>query len=582
MRKKNRVLHNAYLLMALFLCSSCGDTPNYESGNIGNLRPITLQITSSSELDRSLWQYLSARTELLDGTRLESWCEPYSALSPPPTLGVPETDLFRVIVEIFSGVDVCSPGKGGILLARGVSIPKTATSDPLFPDTCTLQVGPAGSFIGTSRVLGGESTDLTESRLGATITPLPNGLILVIGGATLIPSPDITRADPALAPWQRAENLNTLSRSLELYDPSTGIWTPLGIESTDPKGLNVGRAYHRSILLPNRNIVAIVGGYEEGLEGEIFPSSRIDLLDLTTLTLLPDSETGKTQVPRLFASVNLIEYDEEEILFIAGGIGDDASTTYEVIFPGPAGLSENDHILGFSVLPRARWNHTATHLVSKSGVEQIYMVGGESAEGMVKLIDVFDVREKVFFEAPGTADAVAGLDTPGRLDHITLYVEALNALYIIGGFTDTQRLELTSRIEVIEVDTGIPLTLKSDLFNLVSKRAGHQATQLDEKRVLITGGVARDGTGNLIATVNDELVGPVSINPETGDDVVSAQPVPGLFHRRAGHSMVQMLNKQVLVVGGFILDETGLGALLPNASSQSSAEVYTPFPLSTP
>jgi len=88
---------------------------------------------------------------------------------------------------------------------------------------------------------------MNSPRLYHTATLLPNGQVLVVGGSSSLAG----WPPPALA-------------SAELYNPSTGTWTPTG-------SLKTGRWSHMAVLLPNGTVV--VGG--ESTSGAYTPSAEL-------------------------------------------------------------------------------------------------------------------------------------------------------------------------------------------------------------------------------------------------------------------------------------------------------------------
>jgi Galactose oxidase, central domain len=115
---------------------------------------------------------------------------------------------------------------------------------------------------------------LATARSRHTATLLPNGLVLVAGGA---------------------DNSNPIS-SCELFNPSTGTWSPAAL-------LNNERAYHTANLLSDGRVL-VAGGYNLSLDSvrtsELYDSSTntwtftIQLNDRRyqhTGTLLQDGRT---------------------------------------------------------------------------------------------------------------------------------------------------------------------------------------------------------------------------------------------------------------------------------------------------
>src|SRR5947209_6764780 len=74
----------------------------------------------------------------------------------------------------------------------------------------------AGSFVPTG--------SMREYRYQHTATLLPNGRVLVTGGVTDVVT-TITCADPNGEPF---EIDSYASRTAELFDPATGVWTSAG------------------------------------------------------------------------------------------------------------------------------------------------------------------------------------------------------------------------------------------------------------------------------------------------------------------------------------------------------------------
>jgi hypothetical protein len=83
---------------------------------------------------------------------------------------------------------------------------------------------------------------MATARTGQTATLLPNGRVLIVGGAD---ADDDTLATNVLA-------------SAELYDPATGSFSPAGSMAT-------GRQYQSATLLPDGRV--LIAGGADGLSG---------------------------------------------------------------------------------------------------------------------------------------------------------------------------------------------------------------------------------------------------------------------------------------------------------------------------
>ncbi|MGA2871053.1 MAG: kelch repeat-containing protein, partial [Verrucomicrobiota bacterium] len=122
---------------------------------------------------------------------------------------------------------------------------------------------------------------LSTAREQHTATLLPNGQVLVAGGADSSGNPSSVAElyNPANGTWTTTNSLNTAREwhtatlllngevlvaggqgtapgalaSAELYNPTTGTWTPTG-------SMNTGREWHTATLLANGKVL-VAGGY---------------------------------------------------------------------------------------------------------------------------------------------------------------------------------------------------------------------------------------------------------------------------------------------------------------------------------
>ena len=173
---------------------------------------------------------------------------------------------------------------------------------------------------------------------------------------------------------------------------------------------------------------------------------------------------------------------------------------------------------------------------------------------------------------------MTGLQETGRVGHSTIFVPELNALYVIGGYGNVQRSFQVDRIEVIDADTGAHLTTSETGFSLISKRAYHRSVLLDDSRVLVSGGISQTEEGLHYMASADEIIGQNYSAASPEEEAITVEAFSGMLHKRAYLEMIPLINEQVLVFGGFRLNQNGYLEALPTDISDNNSELYTPIP----
>jgi hypothetical protein len=225
------------------------------------------------------------------------------------------------------------------------------------------------------------------SRRHATITQLPNGKTLVVGGV------DTTGVDLSGS---------VFSSSAELYDPIAGTWTSTGSLTTG------GRALHTATLLGNGKVL-IAGGWDGTVSLNtaelydpatgLFTQTKNNLNNITTMTAVRSQHTATL-------------LDNGKVL-IAGGWGGGPLASSELfdpvsgVFTAPTGSTPS--------LTDARNTHTATRLPSG----KVLIVGGYGAATTLATAELFDPASEAFSStgslSQGRGSHRAGILTNGKV-----------------------------------------------------------------------------------------------------------------------------------------------------------------------
>jgi hypothetical protein len=116
---------------------------------------------------------------------------------------------------------------------------------------------------------------MAVGRGGHTATLLAHGEVLIAGGFS---------------------NTNTILASAELYDPSTGTFTATG-------GMNQPRVLATATLLSNGEVL-VAGGVSSSRRGSIFPVATAELYDPSTGSFTP---TGSMSIARIGHTATLLD-----------------------------------------------------------------------------------------------------------------------------------------------------------------------------------------------------------------------------------------------------------------------------------
>jgi N-acetylneuraminic acid mutarotase len=315
-----------------------------------------------------------------------------------------------------------------------------------------------------------------------TATLLPNGKVLVTGGnnarAGLFPHP----------------------ASAELYDPSTGAWSPTG-------DLNVPRSWHSATLLQNGKVL-VAGGLQYDGSNPSGVSSSAELYDPAAGTW---SLTGNLNVARTGHSATLLP--DGKVLVAGDYYSTDDAELYD---PATGTWSYTGS------LNTARVGHTATLLPNG----KVLVAGGQQGDG-----ELLGLRSSELYDPnTGTWDLTGRLNV-ARSAHTATLLPNGNVLVTGGDGQDFGDIT-TNSAELYNPATGT----WSYTGSLNRARAAHTATLLPNGQVLIAAGFWLGPTLNS-AEIYDAATG-------TWNTTAS------LNAPRSSHTATLLPNGKVLVVAG--------------------------------
>jgi Galactose oxidase, central domain len=276
---------------------------------------------------------------------------------------------------------------------------------------------------------------MATSRIDHTATLLPNGKVLIAGGAG-----DSSRDGNYLP-----------VASAELYDPSSGTFTATG-DMTAP------RLGHNATLLPDGRVL-IAGGHQI-VGGHLFFPPEAELYDPSTgsFTGIGNLDTGDH-----WPSTTLLV--DGRVLIVGS-----SAHLYD---PGTGGLSDPiyDNYLGMYVYQKG------TLLMNG----KVLFAGYDDDEGDFWGPELFDPSTEMF--------TTTGNMSARRADHTATLLP--DGTVLIGGrgwFVSGSGEAFYSTVNSAELYDPVTGTF-SNTGNMATDRDGHTATLLNDGRVLIAGGV---------------------------------------------------------------------------------------------
>lgn len=418
-----------------------------------------------------------------------------------------------------------------------------------------------------------------DPRVGTSVVATPDNNVMILGGA----APKNAATDP----WD-PNSFGSFNNTVLVYDTDRRqLLGPVG-------QLSKGRAFAASALGVN-GLVAVAGGYVDN-GGSVEASNLVEFFDPNTAQIrqATPADPGRNPhmlYPRVGHTMTRM-FDNEDYFLIAGGTGPkgEAANSWEIWHPRDGSLTQGP-------LSGGRFNHCAVRVPDATG-GYIMLLGGENGSGALSTFEVirYDDKGNVSFKGNTTVTCRVGTtykkgDECNALKGQPGYSEtkwepivqplaggAARTLpgcayvahpgnkfyvYIVGGFEDTKKSKVSSRIDVFNLLGGAWVQHNHKLnaargapqvgVSSVGPRAG---------QILVSGGLGADGK----TVANAEVLYVPGTGALERKNVEGTVPGGG----RVLGAAVGLVTGHVMVVGGATLGDAGM-------VSQSKVSLWAPL-----
>ena len=404
-----------------------------------------------------------------------------------------------------------------------------------------VMISSVESIAKTTKAGTNDCSEMNFKRVGHTATTLLNGKVLIAGGLKVKENEETVE--------------EAVTNTTEIYDPTTGEFNA-GPNMVQP------RAFHTATLIESTGEVLIAGGLGT-IDGKFNSHVSLEVLNPSTNEYKFIKEKF---LPRGRAYHSAIYINDLDYVVFSGGI--DIQDLEHLEEPQEVFIEfievfdvKSQTFIKRSTLNKARANHTSTLVrVSEDDSDYSYyiiLIGGKSEEGILKSIEIFDVKNDKLLEKEYK------MEIP-RVYHSVNFI-GQNRILIAGGENGTITREPVKEIELLDL-SDLEHPERGIVAELTNQRSGHMSF-FNGSAVYIIGG---RGIGNLLVDGVEKISIGDSIDDikweEAGDGAVK-------LSKARYNSASAIIGESFLMIGG-----QTKGKLYDFTSDAlSSAEVFVPI-----
>ncbi len=393
-----------------------------------------------------------------------------------------------------------------------------------------------------------------QGRMGASVTLLKDGRVLIVGGAEAYESGRPGRV------------LN----SIEIYEPGSGHFF------LRPETLNTPRAFHSATLLDTGEVL-IVGGANQSNTGALSPNAHASILSF-------DEEDRITiQALGLPAEGTLARYhhqaiplnDEFSSVLVLGGLGDNGAPLASALryFPEDR-IFEAQGDMGS---PRVHFAGGSFEL-GRGAYQLAFASGGLGAgESLLDSMEVFvtgpagqrchgqgvPTARRGCFSYPGEdGNPAQSKHSSPRWHHQAVPIDRGRQVLFVGGYSDFDKLEGIVHLELL--NEALQFISNENIGSLRAGRGELSATPLHDGSLLVVGGYNSENP----TTFASRLI-PFSTKGLTEGFQIHPLMDCELSEGRMSHTAIRLEHGPVLVLGG-------LSTYEGNPFASRRPEIYFP------